>query len=87
MYYVYALKSTKDGKYYFGQSENPLKRLRMHNNGKVLSTRYRRPFALMGYKIFETRNEARWFEYNIKHHSDKKKKFINELNNAKVLKT
>ena len=31
---------------------------------------------LIGYKEFKTRNEARWLEYNLKHHSDKKHKFI-----------
>jgi putative endonuclease len=79
MFYVYILKSLKDGRFYFGQTNNVDKRLKQHNQGKVKSTRYRRPFKLVGNKKFKTRNEARWFEYNLKHHSDKKYKFLKEL--------
>ena len=82
MFYVYVLKSLKDHMYYFGQSNNPEKRLKLHNSGKVKSTKYRRPFILIGYKTFKTRNEARWFEYQIKHHSDRKKKFLKDLNSV-----
>ena len=81
MYSVYALKSLKDDKYYFGQTEDVIKRLNEHNQGKVKSTRHRRPFVLVGYKTYKTRNEARWVEYNIKRHSDKKRKFIAYLEN------
>lgn len=80
MYFVYALKSLKDNKYYFGQTDNVTKRVNLHNSGKVRSTKTRRPFVLIGYKTFKTRNEARWFEYNLKHHSDKKKKFLKDIN-------
>ena len=83
MHYVYALKSLKDGKYYFGQTDNVIRRPEEHNQGKVKSTRYRRPLILIGYKEYETRNEARWVEYNIKSHSDKKRKFLNDLETLK----
>ena len=72
MYYVYALRSLKDGKYYFGQSHDPVKSAKLHNSGKVKSTRLRKPFLLVGYKNFKTRNEARWFEYLLKKHGDRK---------------
>ena len=65
-YCVYALKSLKDNKCYFGQTEDVIKRLNEHNQGKVKSTKHRRPFMLVGYKTYKTRNEARWTEYNIK---------------------
>ena len=72
MYYVYLLKSLKDKKYYIGQTEDVTKRFELHNSGKVTSTKYRRPLVLIGYETFNTRNEARWHEYNMKQHSDKK---------------
>lgn len=84
MYYVYLLKSLKDGKYYIGQTNDVKKRLTLHNQGNVLSTKARKPFMLIGYKEFKTRNEARWYEYEVKHHSDKKKKFIKDLLNLKT---
>ena len=79
MYYVYLLKSKKDGNYYIGQTNNVNGRLKRHNAGQVKSTKYRRPFMLIGSKTFKTRSEARWCEYNLKQHSDKKHKFIGEL--------
>ncbi|HLE48681.1 MAG TPA: GIY-YIG nuclease family protein [Patescibacteria group bacterium] len=79
MFYVYLLKSLKDNKYYIGQTENINKRLMLHNKGKVISTKNRIPLKLIGFKTFETRNNARWFEYQLKNHSDKKYNFIKSL--------
>ncbi len=79
MHYVYLLKSTIDNKYYIGQTQDVAKRLERHNTGQVISTKSRRPFKLIGYQTYNSRNEARWVEYNLKNHSDKKKKFINRL--------
>ena len=78
-YFVYVLKSLKDKKLYFGHTKNLDSRLKQHNAGKVLSTKFRRPFKLIGFKEYESRNEARWIEYEIKHHSDKKKKFLKDI--------
>jgi putative endonuclease len=39
MYYVYINYSEKFDKYYIGQTENHLKRIVLHNNGNVLSTK------------------------------------------------
>jgi putative endonuclease len=79
MFYVYLLKSLKDNKYYIGQTQNVEKRLKAHNSGLVQSTKPRRPLVLIGYETFDSRNEARWFEYNLKNHSDRKKKFIKQI--------
>jgi putative endonuclease len=79
MHCVYLLRSLKDKKYYIGQTDNLSKRILQHNNGEVKSTKYRRPFELIGIEEYESQNKARWMEYNFKHHSDKKKKFIERL--------
>lgn len=76
---LYLLKSLKDGKHYLGQTNDIKNRLEEHNDGKVISTKSRRPFILVGYEEYKNRNEARWVEYQYKHHSDKKKKFIEKL--------
>jgi len=47
MYYVYVLKSKKDGQFYVGYTADLRKRLDLHNKGKVESTRYRRPLELV----------------------------------------
>ncbi len=78
-YVVYLLQSEKDGKYYIGQTNNLDRRFKMHQEGRVKSTINRRPLRLVGYKLFFSRKDARYFEYQVKHHSDKKRKFIEEV--------
>lgn len=47
MYIIYVLKSRKDNNLYIGCTSNIEKRLTEHNNGKVRSTKNRRPFKLI----------------------------------------
>ena len=47
MQYVYVLRSTKDGKWYTGCTNNLRKRFNEHNKGKVLSTKGRGPFEII----------------------------------------
>lgn len=51
MFYVYVLRSLKDNKLYTGFSSDVHKRLEEHNLGKVLSTKYRRPFNLIYFEF------------------------------------
>jgi len=46
-YYVYVLKSLKDGNWYTGYTSDIKARIKMHNDGLVESTRNRRPFELI----------------------------------------
>jgi putative endonuclease len=50
MYYVYIIKSCKDGKLYIGHTNDLIKRLQKHNSGLVKSTSARRPFKLLYYE-------------------------------------
>ena len=83
-FFVYLLKSGKDKKYYIGQTNDLSKRLRQHNAGKVTSTKFRRPFELVGYEIYETREKARWKEYKLKRHPREKRGFIAKLTSNKI---
>jgi putative endonuclease len=58
MYYVYILKSLKDGKLYTGVTNNPDRRLQEHNGGKNAATRYRRPFILIYTECFASKSKA-----------------------------
>ena len=58
MYVVYILKSLKDHGFYFGHCANIEVRLQRHNQGKVRSTKNRRPFILHYYESHPTRSEA-----------------------------
>jgi len=46
-YYVYVLKSEKDGRFYTGYTADLKERLLQHNSGKVNSTKNRIPLKLM----------------------------------------
>jgi putative endonuclease len=56
MYYIYVLKSLKDGKLYVGQAKDLTKRFNEHNSHKVESTKLQTPLKLLYYEacnIFE----------------------------------
>ncbi|WP_114789507.1 GIY-YIG nuclease family protein [Niabella yanshanensis] len=57
MYYAYILKG-KDNRYYYGSCQDLEKRLATHNQGKVKSTKYRRPLVVHYFEKFATRSEA-----------------------------
>jgi len=65
-YYVYILKSLKDGKFYTGCTADIEKRLAQHNNGMVRSTKARRPLKLVYWETFATRSEAMRRERRLK---------------------
>lgn len=66
MYYVYILKSKKDGKLYVGCTNNLKRRMLLHNKGKVESTKFRRPFILIYYEAYLNKFDAfakeRWLK-------------------------
>ena len=47
MFYTYVLYSLKDHQYYTGYTSDLKKRVSDHNNGRVFSTKNRRPFELI----------------------------------------
>jgi putative endonuclease len=58
MYYVYIIKSLKDGTFYKGISSNLKRRIKSHNAGKVLSTKSRRPWTIHYYETYPSKKEA-----------------------------
>jgi putative endonuclease len=79
MFYVYALKSLVRHRYYIGYTDDINSRLRKHNDGDVRSTRKFRPWVLLGFGVYEKRNEARWREHELKNHVTKRKLLIKNL--------
>ncbi len=59
MFYVYCLKSLKNGQHYTGLTNNLERRLKEHNNGKNRSTKAYRPYKILFYETFTNRKEAR----------------------------
>lgn len=58
LFTVYILKSIKDGRYYFGHTQNIINRLADHNRGKVKSTKNRVPLLIHYTETAETKAEA-----------------------------
>ncbi len=51
MFYMYILKSKKDGKCYMGSTNDIERRIIEHNSGLVFSTKARIPLALIYYEL------------------------------------
>lgn len=77
MFSTYILQSEQNGRYYIGQTDNIVKRLRQHNSGDSFSTRPYMPWTLVYEKRFTERIEAVQFERFIK--KQKSRKFIEKL--------
>jgi len=58
MYYTYVLLSKADNKLYVGYTSDLKKRLTDHQDGKVISTRTRRPFELIYYEACRDKTDA-----------------------------
>ncbi len=50
MYHVYVLLSEVDNQFYTGATSDLKNRIKLHNEGKVTSTKNRRPLQLIYYK-------------------------------------
>jgi putative endonuclease len=66
MFYAYILKSIIDHCLYVGSTNDLRKRLKEHNDGKVFSTKLRRPFELVYYEAYKSEKDARKREHNLK---------------------
>ena len=66
MFYVYALKSLKDGSLYIGSTNDLKRRIAEHNKGEGMSTKKRSPFELVYYEAYKAEKDARYREHNLK---------------------
>jgi len=58
MYYVYVLQSLKDKQFYVGYTDDLNNRLKAHSEGRVVSTRNRRPLKLVYYEACLNQQDA-----------------------------
>ncbi len=76
-YFVYILKSQKDGTYYIGSTGNLEERLHRHNQGRSQYTKPKRPWRLVYSEEYSDRPSAVKRENQIKRRKDKE--FIGAL--------
>lgn len=58
MWYVYVIQSRQDNDLYVGIANDLRKRVNLHNQGKVFSTRLRAPFNIIYYEAHKNKNDA-----------------------------
>ncbi|MBI2465825.1 MAG: GIY-YIG nuclease family protein [Candidatus Sungbacteria bacterium] len=58
MYYTYILQSNKDKQFYTGYTDDLKERLKLHNAGKVVSTKNRLPVELVYYEACLNQQDA-----------------------------
>lgn len=78
-YYVYILKSKKDGSRYIGVTTDLKKRLEAHNSGSTKYSKSKKPYGVMWYCAFADKQKAYQFEQYLKSSSGyafMKKRFI-----------
>ncbi len=73
--YVYMIKSIKDNSYYVGISEDPIRRLKEHNSGKLKRTAKNKPHKIVFIKEHLDYKKARiheiWLKKKNKEYKDK----------------
>ena len=65
-YYVYILKSQKDGSLYIGYTSDLKKRFKSHNDGKNIATKPYLPYKLIFYEAFLDIDDAKSREEYLK---------------------
>ncbi|HEY4483099.1 MAG TPA: GIY-YIG nuclease family protein [Candidatus Paceibacterota bacterium] len=67
MHYVYVLKSLKNGRLYFGRSDDLRRRLSEHKAGKVYTTARMLPVELVYYEAYKDEQDSKDREQSFKH--------------------
>ena len=70
--YAYILRCS-DGHYYYGSTNNLVRRLGQHRAGHVKSTKWRLPVELAYFEEFETPDQAKQREQSLKNGRTRKK--------------
>jgi len=86
MYYTYVLKSLPDKNFYTGYTNNLKERVKQHNSGFNLSTRFRGPLKLIYYEACLNETDAKQREKYLKSGIGKrflKQRLKNYLNKIK----
>lgn len=85
MFYVYILKSIKDGKLYVGYTDNLKRRIFEHNNKSSRSTAVRTPFKLIYYEVYLSGSDVKHREKMLKKFSGSYNHLKNRIKNSLIL--
>ncbi len=79
MFFVYVLKSKKDGTTYIGSTEFLERRINEHNQGKTKSIKHKLPVELVYYESYNTKKLARKREIELKKNSFAKEQLFKRI--------
>jgi putative endonuclease len=79
MYFVYVIQSEKDGSTYIGYTEDLVRRIKEHNQGKTKSIKHKIPYKLIHTEEFDSKTEARKRELKLKSSSFEKEKLFKTI--------
>ncbi|HPS13130.1 MAG TPA: GIY-YIG nuclease family protein, partial [Prolixibacteraceae bacterium] len=71
MFYAYIIQSQKDLSFYIGHTSDMQKRLDYHNSGLSCYTSKKKPWKLVYFETYETKQEANAREYFLKRQKNK----------------
>jgi len=83
MYYVYAIRSLNNNDIYIGYSTDLKQRFKSHNHGSVQSTKINRPWELIYYEAYRSKNDATKREKQLKWHKPKEDLIIQIKNSLR----
>ena len=79
MFFVYVLKSLKDGSTYIGYTEDLENPLKSHNSGQTRSIKSKLPMKLVYFEEYESKTEARKRELKLKNNSWEKSQLFKRI--------
>jgi len=85
MFYVYVLRSDRDGELYIGSTNNLRKRFAEHMAGNAFSTKLRRPFRVIYYEAYLAEKDARLRESRLKRRGQARRQVMERIRNSIAL--
>ncbi|MBI1307089.1 MAG: GIY-YIG nuclease family protein [Bacteroidetes bacterium] len=82
MYFVYVLRSLKDGSTYIGFTSDLERRLIEHNEGRTKSIKHKIPYELYYYEAYSDKSTARRREIKLKKSGYEKEKLFERIFNS-----
>lgn len=86
MHFVYLLKSSKNNNLYIGCTNDLKKRISMHNSGESLHTNKYKPWQLIYFEAYVSKNDAFEREKSLKRHAQGLRRLKERLRNTLVVK-
>jgi len=79
MFFVYIIKSRRDKTLYTGYTSDLRKRFKEHNSGLAKSTKFKKPWRIVYYEAYASRQDAKKREENLKLRAKALRQLLNRI--------